>query len=228
MSVISNGKENTSLNKYNFGSLSRYLRRFVINYIQSAISLYTSTADNTYTKFKAAVDVNIDARCLSYVCLMVCYFVLQDKSNFYDMLKRFNNAKLQYSDQGVDCAKNVKKYFCDILVLKKKIGKIKSHNKRIAFLEESINKYNKDRYDAEKITNCNKQLPLVLSILNTKKHHLHWKNVLFQKDVKCHYCNTNCDKIQLKVCKRCRKTYYCSKKCQKKDWNWRLHKLVCP
>ena len=230
VSVInnSNGKDNKSLNKYNFGSVSRYLRRFVIEYIQSAIALYRNTADNTYTKFQAAVDVNIDAKCLSHVCLMLCYFVLQDKSKFYDMLKRFNNAKLQYSDQGVDCAKNVKKYFCDILFMKKKIGKIKSHNKRIAFLEESINKYNKDRYNAEKIADRKKKLPLILSILNTKKHQLHWKNVLFQKDVKCHYCNTSCDEIQLKICKRCRKTYYCSKKCQKKDWNWRLHKLVCP
>ena len=41
----------------------------------------------------------------------------------------------------------------------------------------------------------------------------------------CNYCDKK--KKQLFTCKRCRMVYYCSKICQKKDWNLKGHKDQC-
>ena len=50
-----------------------------------------------------------------------------------------------------------------------------------------------------------------------------WKNLICQKICnRCHIRNK-----KLKKCKQCRKVYYCSKKCQKLDWNIYCHNLSC-
>ena len=41
----------------------------------------------------------------------------------------------------------------------------------------------------------------------------------------CKYCGKN--KKKLKICKKCKKTMYCSRGCQKRDWNKGNHKNVC-
>ena len=33
--------------------------------------------------------------------------------------------------------------------------------------------------------------------------------------------------LDLIICKKCKLVYYCSKRCQKCDWNKYNHKLVC-
>ena len=71
----------------------------------------------------------------------------------------------------------------------------------------------------------------MFSLLNAKtrsnKDNLRWRNMLVQKKVECHYCQKRCDEYQLKLCNKCKNTYYCSKICQKKDWNLRFHKIAC-
>ena len=48
------------------------------------------------------------------------------------------------------------------------------------------------------------------------------------KRKKCHVCHKRaCGMKPLKLCKRCQKIYYCSKKCQKKDWKFGRHYQVC-
>ena len=58
------------------------------------------------------------------------------------------------------------------------------------------------------------------------------ENVLVKQGLKnlsmikeCYYCREKSKK--LKLCKRCRKAKYCSKNCQKNDWNLRNHKHEC-
>jgi hypothetical protein len=42
----------------------------------------------------------------------------------------------------------------------------------------------------------------------------------------CRWCkNTDRGKAKYKICTGCRSAYYCSKKCQKRDWE--KHKLIC-
>ena len=58
-----------------------------------------------------------------------------------------------------------------------------------------------------------------------KNQYLKWKNVILNRKGTCNYCDSACRDV-LKLCSGC-KTPYCSKKCQKKDWNLRNHKHIC-
>ncbi len=41
----------------------------------------------------------------------------------------------------------------------------------------------------------------------------------------CHGCKQMIESYQLKRCSNCKMAYYCSKECQKKDWQ--KHKIFC-
>ena len=43
----------------------------------------------------------------------------------------------------------------------------------------------------------------------------------------CTYCSTGNPEIKLLRCTGCKQVYYCSKRCQKADWNKGGHKHVC-
>ena len=47
----------------------------------------------------------------------------------------------------------------------------------------------------------------------------------YRKARKCKHCRITRGERRLYVCKKCRKTRYCSKKCQKK--HWKKHKTKC-
>ena len=55
-------------------------------------------------------------------------------------------------------------------------------------------------------------------------HHYRYK-----QSIKCgnHVCNKLNIDMEFKICKRCLVTFYCSKKCQKYDWNIFGHKVQC-
>ena len=52
---------------------------------------------------------------------------------------------------------------------------------------------------------------------------MQWKNIILQKV--CNRCHVRNKKLH--KCKQCRKVYYCSRMCQKLDWNIYSHNLTC-
>eukprot|EP01084_Bolivina_argentea_P164468 285950_1 len=44
-------------------------------------------------------------------------------------------------------------------------------------------------------------------------------------DRNCNYCYAI--KSKMMICQRCKVVYYCNKKCQKRDWKYHNHKLLC-
>lgn len=51
------------------------------------------------------------------------------------------------------------------------------------------------------------------------------KNIINNK--RCHYKNCNKRNTKLKICKRCRKGYYCNRRHQKLDWKFGNHRIYC-
>ena len=54
---------------------------------------------------------------------------------------------------------------------------------------------------------------------------LKWRQIVFCANQKCIKYKTE-KIIDLKLCKQCKTKYYCSRKCQKYDWN-HLHRTQC-
>ena len=48
-----------------------------------------------------------------------------------------------------------------------------------------------------------------------------------KKEIVCNYCKKVQGEVKFDVCSACKKTYYCSKDCQVKDWK-AGHKAQCP
>ena len=70
-----------------------------------------------------------------------------------------------------------------------------------------------------------KEYNFIHCVLSKKKQspkYIGWKNITMQKQ--CENCFRK--DIILKKCKKCRKSYYCSVKCQKKHWK-KKHKIDC-
>ena len=55
------------------------------------------------------------------------------------------------------------------------------------------------------------------------KYYYGWRNLTLLKE--CHYCHEKSNK--LKKCKKCLNAFYCSKICQKRDWNLNNHREKC-
>ena len=62
---------------------------------------------------------------------------------------------------------------------------------------------------------------------NNKRHSI-LRNKYHQR-IKCGnlFCNQNNKHNEWKKCARCKVIYYCSKKCQKYDWNKLKHRNIC-
>lgn len=61
-------------------------------------------------------------------------------------------------------------------------------------------------------------------IKNRKKFKSNKTNTKQKKIKNCQYIK--CNKKALKKCSRCKSSRYCSRKCQKKDWNTK-HRFIC-
>ena len=70
------------------------------------------------------------------------------------------------------------------------------------------------------VNNINNNLKI---INNQFPKQIQWINVISKKI--CNNCH--CRNKILKKCKNCLKVFYCSKKCQKIDWNIRNHRVSC-
>ena len=75
--------------------------------------------------------------------------------------------------------------------------------------------------------------PLSISIGFSRSHRFfneyNFKNIWSSCERKhCAVCNRVGNKhCKLKICKRCKMTFYCSKLCQKRDWNFGDHHTKC-
>lgn len=60
-----------------------------------------------------------------------------------------------------------------------------------------------------------------------KSKFVQWKNSILKRDRDCGFCYDKRNSLNkdLRVCKRCKKAYYCSKLCQKREW--KQHKKEC-
>ena len=82
----------------------------------------------------------------------------------------------------------------------------------------ATNKNKNDNYNDNDIDNDNDSVDN-----NDKKTKRVWNNVVLMKE--CNSCHVTTKK--LKKCKKCKIVYYCSKLCQKRDWNEGNHRLHC-
>ena len=197
---------------YDCESLFKYLNDNVILYIERNL--------------KFPIDLDHVLKCDALLCLMLSYFVLNDKKMFLKCLKDYNATKIKVSKSS---------YSWDIAYkMKKKIGKILSPKKRIGVFFDDIKKlqFNKSN---KRETGCGLSSDTyeILSILNNpsennEKFEL-WKNaIMFDKDVRlCNYCQKFNVNGHLRVCSGCKKVRYCNRVCQKKDWKFNGHKIFC-
>ena len=153
----------------------------------------------------------------------LCYFVIGNKTKFMDILKKFNSIKI---DQ--ECVeKQMKRIWFNPAVLEKRIFKL---NDKIERMKVLISCMQDLRSYATKYWAQNHS-KIVVSVLDERtrnaKDFLIWKNVIFNKLKRCNFCDKTCNESSLLVCKRCRQARYCSKICQKSDWNIGSHKDSC-
>ena len=70
---------------------------------------------------------------------------------------------------------------------------------------------------------CNFFNSIFCSDHDSNEKSIAWRNIALSKE--CNVCNRK-QKV-LKKCKHCRNVFYCSKECQKIDWNLNNHKAIC-
>ena len=215
----------------NFGEnkLVKYLNRFVIENIEKNLQ-FPLTLDHRLTMF-------------AHYCLTLCYFVIGNGTKFRKSLKKFNQRKV-YEMDGAKALQRItesnrtiidslKFVWFDPCLLKtyfqsnKRKNNVYNQRRRLKLFASVMTKL---RNYGSKYW-CQNQGNMIISILDeqtrNKQDYLKWKNVIFDKRNQCDTCGKSCDEYQLRICKRCKNAHYCSKKCQKFDWNRGHHKYQC-
>ena len=207
---------------WSYDKIEQYLHRFVINYIESGL------------KWPLLINKRV---CRSArLCLMLAYFVVNEKDKLRSI---FNHLRFESIDNVGKVVQHIIDYSQQMISEKHDDDhkenlegneKLKRMWVFVTYMNELQNKENEltitstSRPFEQRI--CNVLNRCCQSNINTNSNINHfnkWKNSILNRDRMCNYCNK--DDKDLRVCKRCKKTYYCSKKCQKSDWS--EHKHLC-
>ena len=212
-----------------YDKINKYLNRFVIPNIKENL------------KFPIVLDQQIVF--IAYYCLLLCYFVIGNKTKFKQILKQLNEIKVHLqtpmatsgtctsnltkkqskTTQKFNIVEKLKDIWFDPSALKKKICKLKDNEERAGYFGYFMTKLQgygtKRSHDMITTTLDEKR--------RDKSEFARWKNTIVENKKKCNFCHKTCDESSLRVCKRCKNAYYCSKKCQKSDWNSTNHKYKC-
>ena len=208
-----------------YQEICKYLKKFVISKIENT--------------FEMVVD-NQDKKLLSYVyfCLCQSYWFIKNKEKcqYYKTLFELNNQKNlklrnfcckhlnnqsinAHDDAEIERIKKMRTLIQAIDMFDIVQGNRK-HKKKYHHRERTVDKL---VYFSENVLLDKNQ--------ENEQLYCQWKNATMLKDIKCNVCQTNChdSSKQFRKCGGCKKVFYCSKQCQKIDWNSssRNHKDIC-
>ena len=198
---------------YDYKKLEKYLYRFVIDWIKSALKF--PITPNT-------VLVNV-----AHLCLLLAYFVVGEFKKVMHLL----NSKLD----KVKCNDKTSIHYITQLI---------THAIQVSNRDRT-HRYTRN-YRAYMFITCMEHMQeceygkyskvvdsqtKICHVLNRpagggsakSKRFVKWKNAILKRNRNC--CNWNSNKPFLQVCKGCKNSYYCSKKCQKSHWV--QHKKHC-
>ena len=206
----------TNYSLYRFRKLKQYLKRFVIDNIESSCLSIMKMNRNM-----AKTDVIRSA----HYCLFVSYWVMGDKIKIRQYYDHF--LEPMFVDGDSEYWHNATQYMKPDEHIKPHEYRFLSFIKCVARCQEfARNEIKLDNYDNEsefmpKITN--KIELLVHYVINEATRndlfHPKWRNLVNNRFIKqCNYCRIEWHEKRLKKCMRCKSVYYCSKKCQKRDW----------
>ena len=223
--------------------IQKYLCTYVVPYMEPNIS---SVVNDTYpfiqnTAFHHTVLKKADIPQFNTFCFGVshCYYALIGSS-----IVLGNTSKYMYYEQQIAQALMTGVFYHDFAL--KMCQTIADVNKNPSLMTPEIfeNVVFIIQLYQQRLERCKWEIDIIKSAIhrnailnqsnewlchvvdeNTRQHELYikWKNATCIKY--CHYCN----KIDSKLfkCKKCQKVYYCSRLCQKKDWNLKRHRMSC-
>lgn len=217
-------------------SLQKYLKRFVIDYI--GLSIDTINVNKLRSGLKVAQITQLQLQCAANLCIGLAYFVLGNDFKAMKYLKQYVEFLTDINLKAsilIDSFSKVNAMVNKIIASSATMSQI-SQLKRAKYLCKIIKHIQnrvvlmnncKEKHETAKMNqNVNNVSPnaidLVLNPMTRDvSQFVKWKRLATDKNaiVECRCCMKrlkNC--IKYKICRRCRMAYYCSKKCQKKDW----------
>ena len=193
---------------YNYEKLEKYLYRFVIEYIESGL--------------RFPIILNQKLSTMARLCLIMAYFVVDEKEKI---------RSIDYNYVRDESAKNIMGTIWQKIynVIEKAVNDESDYysndDRRIECFISCMERFQQGDIDMKddntKNSNCKDQERIcdILSNSKNNENFVTWKNAILIRDRYCNFCynrRQNC-KLDLRVCKGCRMTYYCSKKCQRND-----------
>ena len=213
-----------------YDNICQYLTKYVIFNVESTFETVVNSIDNINgIKIDSVIDGKYNSQLLSYVyfCLCQSYWVIDntEKCQYYSTLFEMTNQKNL----------KLRKLCCQHLNGDNKMSGIERINKLQTLLKCIISffeiKNNRLEYYDQQISKLVYFAQNIFLDKNNSNNHLYlqWKNATMLKNIQCNVCHVNCNDStkQFKKCHGCKKAIYCSKQCQKIDWNSNNHKNVC-
>ena len=228
-----------NLTNSSYNCICNYLTKYVIFNVESTFetvvnNIGSSSGINGIKGIKgdSIIDAKYNGQLLSYVyfCLCQSYWVINngEKCQYYSTLFEMTNQKNF----------KLRKLCCQHLDDNQlngfeRVNKVQTLLTCFVSLFENDNNYNGYplQYYHQQISKLVYFSQNVFLDKNNSNNHLYlqWKNATMLKNIQCNVCHVNCNDStkQFKKCHGCKKAIYCSKQCQKIDWNSNNHKYIC-
>ena len=207
----------TTKSKYNFKHLSNYLKKLVIKNIKKNINLPFKTF-----KYHKCLQL------YGYLYLFQSYFLIGNRvklSKVYPKIKTLNKTEKMNAIASI----------APMIPYINKSRKMMPVRQRIQLVLSYIATIQKQHFETPNTVDyCDPSILRTINLILNKdtrneSYYCKWKNILNDKvSIKCYYCQKYINNdMKIKQCSKCRKAYYCSKKCQKKDWKFNNHSQKC-